>query len=525
MAITEPSGLTTIEAGTEDAHEDYNDNVTRLNTQCVRYMRAQVGPVAGLNKHETVYISPVDGKLYKAQATSDLTKMPCVGIIEETKAQDQWAKAIFFGIVADETWSFTSGQVLVLSRDMEGDFNYLDDEMARDYSPFSVQQVLGFAIDETTIFMCVNRPALINAGVMRDLAFEESDQAAAGYGNRGLLRVEDVNGTLELVYYDNGGARTVITSGGLLNTVLEMKHEGDYGWVEVKRLEFMCGTLAAKVGEPGTYQYTPPLAGIGTQIGSIAYFDGSDWVELVPGADGKVLTTHGAGLLPTWEAGGNGEGGDPEVFTKKIVQAIAGFGATTVFQSGQGTHSNTGTVTSADDADGCWHNFATTAVLNNQAYLVTSSAYSRRDHDETLIVRFKTAASIAVMRLWGAGWFSNLVTPGGADAPNVHIAAFRFSTNADDTNWMAYTAGAGGAGVNTITNTGVAVAVNTVYTFKIEFNPTTPSVKFYINDVLVAEHTTNLPGVTTTIMYGISVTTLEAVSKSFKWSRIARIGK
>jgi hypothetical protein len=481
MAITEPSGLTTIEAGTEDAHEDYNDNMTRLNAQCVRYVRAQVGPAAGLNKHDTVYISAVDGKLYKAQATSDLFKMPCTGIIEETKAQDQWAKAILFGIVTDEAWSFTPGQVLVLSRDMEGEFNYLDGELSRDYSPFSVQQVLGFVISETSVFICVNRPTVMNAGVVRDLAFEESSQAAADYGNRGLLRVEDVDGTLELVYYDNGGARTVITSGGLLNTMLEMKNEGDYGWSEVRRLEFTCGDLAAKPGEPGTYQYTPPSGGNG------------------------------------------GDGGDPVLFSQRQRQAIPNFGNTTVYQIGQGNHSASGTQTSADDADGCWHNFATTAVANNQAYLSNNASSSRRDHEETLIVRFKTAASIAAMRLWGAGWFSNLVTAGGADAPNIHIAAFRFSTNAGDTNWMAVTAGAGG--VWTITDTGVAVAINTIYVFRIEFDETTPEIRFYINDVLVATHSTNLPDATTQIYYGISVTTLETVSKSFKWSRIARIGK
>lgn len=567
MAETEPSGLTTIEAGTDDAHEDYNDNITRLNVQQVRYVRAQVGEAAGLSTHDAAYILPADGKLYKAQAASDLSKMPCVGIIEETKAQDQWAKAIFLGIVVDAAWSLTPGDVLVLSRDTEGEWNYLASEAARDYSPFSVQQVLGFVLTETSIFMCVNRPASINAGVMRDLAFDESTQAAVGYGTRGLLRVEDVDGTLELVYYDNGGAKTIITSGGLLNTIMEMKHHGDYGWSEVKRLEFMCGELEAKMGEPGTYEYTPPLAGIGTLIGSVAYYDGTSWIELVPGVEGEALTTHAAGVPPTWEpaggigagtgigdllywngadwvpiaAGAEGEaltahgaaiptweaasGGDPEVYTKRVIQAIAGYGGTTVYQVGQGAHSNTGTVTTADDADGCWHNFATTNVANNQASVTGSgSSSTRRDHEETLIVRFKTAASIAVMRLWGAGWTTNWITAGGADTPNLHIAGFRYSTNAGDANWMAVTGGAGGLGC-TVTDTGIAVAINTVYTFRIVFNTAAADVKFYINDALVATHTTKLPDATTGMNYGVSVTTLETVIKSFKWSRIARRGK
>ena len=35
--------------------------------------------------------------------------------------------------------------------------------------------------------------------------------------------------------------------------------------------------------------------------GSILYFNGSNWVQLPPGDDGDILTTHGTGDNPTWE--------------------------------------------------------------------------------------------------------------------------------------------------------------------------------------------------------------------------------
>lgn len=45
--------------------------------------------------------------------------------------------------------------------------------------------------------------------------------------------------------------------------------------------------------------------------GSILYFDGTNWVQLPPGTDGYVLTTHDTGADPTWEvAGSSGSSGD-----------------------------------------------------------------------------------------------------------------------------------------------------------------------------------------------------------------------
>ena len=46
----------------------------------------------------------------------------------------------------------------------------------------------------------------------------------------------------------------------------------------------------------------------GEEQGSVLYFDGTNWVQLPPGDDGYVLTTHGTSADPTWEES-SGTGG------------------------------------------------------------------------------------------------------------------------------------------------------------------------------------------------------------------------
>lgn len=48
--------------------------------------------------------------------------------------------------------------------------------------------------------------------------------------------------------------------------------------------------------------------------GTILYFDGTDWVLLPPGTAGNVLTTHGVGNNPTWDAPLAGSGAVVETF-------------------------------------------------------------------------------------------------------------------------------------------------------------------------------------------------------------------
>lgn len=69
--------------------------------------------------------------------------------------------------------------------------------------------------------------------------------------------------------------------------------------------------------------------------GAILYRDTDDWLALAPGADGDVLTTHGAAADPTWEtpaAGGSG------ALTLIEAHTFDGTTATKTFSSIPGTH-------------------------------------------------------------------------------------------------------------------------------------------------------------------------------------------
>jgi hypothetical protein len=79
---------------------------------------------------------------------------------------------------------------------------------------------------------------------------------------------------------------------------------------------------------------------------------------------------------------------------------------------------------------------------------------------------------------------------GGTDTPTGKFAAFRFSSVATDTNYQCCTSD---GSTQTTTDSGVAADTNG-HAFAIEFADGTPAVLFYIDSVLVATVTTNLPG-------------------------------
>lgn len=88
---------------------------------------------------------------------------------------------------------------------------------------------------------------------------------------------------------------------------------------------------------------------------------------------------------------------------------------------------------------------------------------------------------------------------------NAGMASFNneidFSFSNGGANWWVRTTS---GGTNTTTDTGVAVTIGQFYTLKIVATPS--SVLFYIDGVLKATHTTNIPSVNMALIAGIDLT-------------------
>lgn len=100
------------------------------------------------------------------------------------------------------------------------------------------------------------------------------------------------------------------------------------------------------------------------------------------------------------------------------------------------------------------------------------------------------------------GLFSNSSLGGTTLTSLYNDAYIRFDVTASDAFFTCITDD--GFGGRTTTVTAVAPAALTSYRFRIVCNDSAPNVKFYINDVLVATHTTHLPGTTQRVIWQVS---------------------
>lgn len=206
---------------------------------------------------------------------------------------------------------------------------------------------------------------------------------------------------------------------------------------------------------------------------------------------------------------------------KREAQELANAGATTLATIGFAAASTkTGTITTADDANGIFQKHRTTSVSGNSAGWLSAFTLTKTDWkpEFNAYVQLDTGA-VTNSRYW-VGLFS--ATPVASGVPNIHALAFRYDTGVDGTAfWRTVSIAGTGASAN-VTTTTVAVAINTAYKLRIVVN-TTSKVSFYINNVLVAVHTTTLPTSSTLLGYGCQVTTLTAGPHNIRVSRISLI--
>jgi lysophospholipase L1-like esterase len=212
--------------------------------------------------------------------------------------------------------------------------------------------------------------------------------------------------------------------------------------------------------------------------------------KLPAGIDGQALrAAPNAPLGVLWQ--------DPGI-EQSFRQIIATPGAATFTAVGLTAPIPTSSV-AAIAVDAAGHNMVriASATSGTAASVIWTANMTRSSHIPELSTYCSpNAATFSAARYW-IGLFS--ATPvAAADPASIHAAAFRWSSDgaADLTSfWRTYTKDGTTATVK-VTNSPIASAG--VYMLRIEFVGTkgtnATSINFFVNDVLVSTHTTNLPG-------------------------------
>lgn len=192
--------------------------------------------------------------------------------------------------------------------------------------------------------------------------------------------------------------------------------------------------------------------------------------------------------------------------------------ATTIISSGAiaAPTVTTQTSVSGDTATKTFLTINTAASNGSVASVVSTTAFLRRCHSFTLVqpTAAGDAASQANVRRWIGAWSAD---PSATGAPTTqHMAAFRYDTGVDGTAFWRCVTCDGASGVTTTTTTVAAGTAAQENVFRIETDGALGHVAFYIDDVCVALHTTNLPGNTTNLFHGWTLTNLDATVRIIK---------
>lgn len=193
-------------------------------------------------------------------------------------------------------------------------------------------------------------------------------------------------------------------------------------------------------------------------------------------------------------------------------------GLTTLNQAGFTTAPTiTGTAVVLNLATAQFIQYTSAAVINSDAgWIAAAFSQTQFNYRPAYAVSMRVGTPITNVRYW-LGLFS--ATPIAATDPAIDGMGFRYSTDVDGTAfWRCWTND--GAGGGTVTVTTVALTANTVYNLAIEVDSAGANVKFYINGILVATHTTNLPTGATNLGHVERLRTLDAVAKLISLSKV-----
>jgi hypothetical protein len=187
---------------------------------------------------------------------------------------------------------------------------------------------------------------------------------------------------------------------------------------------------------------------------------------------------------------------------------------TTPENVGMGASTTTGSAAQNDGATGPFIQYDTSTTINSDAGWNGSTNGIRTDWSPVMTAYIATDSAITDVRFW-IGMFSG--DPMGSADPALHLAAFRYDTAADGTAFWR-TATKDGTTIN-VTTTTIAIATGTAYNLRIDARDSS-SIKFYIDGVLAATHTTNLPTSSTDLDAYAELRNLTAASKFINLNKV-----
>lgn len=212
----------------------------------------------------------------------------------------------------------------------------------------------------------------------------------------------------------------------------------------------------------------------------------------------------------------------PFFFDRRLTYVSHDVGETTVSRIGlPADPTSSGTPSSADTVSGAYETCTTGTTSGNVAGRITTTPVAFRDWNPRDAIKVLSAATIGNMRWWIC--YTSADLSGKATPTTEHSAGFRYDTGAGDN-----TAGAGSTpawafvtsdgSAATVTQGVAAFTASTASTLRVEFDEAAGAVRGYVNDVLVATHTTNRPGSAQGMLKQWTATTLTNAARKLSWS-------